>query len=120
MLIKYAKNKISYTAKDGCDIYEVLHPKNDRVQIPYSFAFAEVKPHSRTKNHYLTHTEIYYIIEGIGTVTIGDESEEIVKGDLVYIPPLVNQLISNESSETLKFLAIVSPPWSSDADFLVD
>jgi len=110
MLIKYAKNKISYAANDGCNICEILHPKNDNVQIPYSFAFAEIKPHSRTKNHSLTHTEIYYIIEGVGFVTIGYESAEVVKGDLVFIPPLINQLISNEGSQILKFLAIVSPP----------
>ncbi|MEC9247822.1 MAG: cupin domain-containing protein [Pseudomonadota bacterium] len=110
MLIKYAKNKISYATNDGCNIYEILHPESDNVQTPYSFAFAKVKPHSRPKNHSLTHTEIYYIIEGVGFVTIGYESAEVVKGDLVFIPPLINQLISNEGSQTLKFLAIVSPP----------
>ncbi len=86
--------------------------------IPYSFALAEVRPKSETKPHYLTHTEIYYILEGTGVVTIGNETAEVSNGDLVLIPPLVNQFIRNKTSGILRFIAIVSPPWRSDGDFL--
>ena len=120
MLIKYAKNNSSYIANDGCDIYEVLHPKNDDIQIPYSFALAEVKPNSQTRQHFLIHSEIYYILDGQGVVTIDAESAKVDRGDLVYIPPQSVQSIRNAGHQMLRFIAAVSPPWQSDQDFLMD
>ena len=95
MLIKYAKNNFSYITNDGCDIYEVLYPKNDNIQIPYSCALAKVKPNSQTKQHFLIHSEIYYILDGQGVVTIDAEFAKVDRGVLVYIPPQSIQSIRN-------------------------
>ena len=117
MLIKYAKDKSTYIANDDSEIYEALNPKNDPVDIPYSIAIARVLPYSNTKEHFLLHTEIYYILRGKGRVTVGEDASDVTEGDTIFIPPLKNQFIKNLSNELLEFMVIVSPPWRKEIDF---
>jgi len=45
------------------------------------------EPGQVTQEHFHTHQEeLYYIIEGSGTVTIGGETRSISAGDLVFSP----------------------------------
>ena len=118
MLIKYSKDRTTYIASDGSEIYEALNPKNDTVDIPYSIAIARVEPFASTKEHFLLHTEIYYILKGRGKITVGEDSSEVVEGDTILIPPQKNQFIENKTSAPLEFMAIVSPPWRKEIDFL--
>ena len=118
MLIKYSKDRTTYIASDGSEIYEALNPQNDTVDIPYSIAIARVEPFASTKEHFLLHTEIYYILKGRGKITVGEDSSEVVEGDTILIPPQKNQFIENKTSEPLEFMAIVSPPWRKEIDFL--
>ena len=120
MLIKYAKNKSSYKTTDGSDIYEILNSKNDQIKVPYSMAIAEVKPFSRTKNHYLKYAEVYYILQGTGLMTVEKKSATISEGDAVFIPPLASQFIENKENKILRFMAIVSPPWKKEIDFVIN
>ena len=118
MLIKYSKDRTTYIASDGSEIYEALNPQNDTVDIPYSIAIARVEPFASTKEHFLLHTEIYYILKGRGKITVGEDSSEVVEGDTILIPPQKNQFIENKTSAPLEFMAIVSPPWCKEIDFL--
>ncbi len=118
MLIKYSKDKTTYITSDGSEIYEALNPKNDSVDIPYSIAIARVEPFASTKEHFLLHTEIYYILKGKGKVTVGPDTSEVTEGDTIMIPPRKNQFIENKTSDPLEFMAIVSPPWRKEIDFL--
>ena len=94
--------------------------KNDDIQIPCSFALADVKPSRQTKKYFLQYSEIYYILDGQGAVTIDAESAEVHRGDLVYIPPQSIQSIHNDGHQMLRFVAVVSPTWQTDQDFLLD
>ncbi len=45
------------------------------------------EPGQVTQEHFHTHQEeLYYIVEGSGTVTIGGETRAITAGDLVFSP----------------------------------
>ena len=47
---------------------------------------------------------------------IGDEEAVLEPGQAVYIPPGEIQFIKNISDVVLKFLCVVSPPWSETDD----
>ena len=79
MLIKYAKAKTTYITSDGSEIHEALNPKSDPVDIPCSIATARVEPFASTKEHFLLHTKIYYILKGRGKLTVGEDSSEIAE-----------------------------------------
>jgi len=76
-----------------------------------SIALARVVPGVTTRWHRLAGTtERYVIIEGRGRVEIGDLApREVAAGDVVLIPPLCPQRITNIGKEDLTFLAICTP-----------
>jgi len=87
----------SFVANDDCTIRELLHPKNDAIDLPYSLALATVDVGSKSYQHKLEQTEVYHILQG-------------------HIPAEALQWIENIGSEPLIFAAIVSPPWTKDGD----
>ena len=59
-------------------------------------------------------SERYYIVSGKGLMEIGKlPSREVNTGDVVLIPPMCRQRITNIGSEDLVFLAICTPRFTS-------
>ncbi len=76
-----------------------------------SVARACVKPGVTTVPHHLIEVqEIYLITEGQGKVTVGDlEPEDVSVGDVIVIPPLTSQKITNTGRTDLVFYCICTP-----------
>jgi len=100
-------SKEFYTT-EKCFITELSNTIDDP---DVSIARARVKPGVSTSWHRLKKTaERYYIISGKGSVEIGDLlPQEVTDGDIVIIPPMCRQRITNIGSEDLIFLAICTP-----------
>ena len=116
MFVKNINDCPEFTANDGCQIQEWLHPKNDSIDLPYSIAMATVEIGQRSYKHKLQQAEIYLITAGQGRMHIDDEEQDVSTGDAVYIPPLSIQWIENNGEEDLRFVAIVNPPWTEEGD----
>lgn len=101
-----------YTS-EGCHITEISNSTDDPV---VSIARARVEPGITTRWHRLVETtERYFILEGNGLMEVGDlPPEEVVAGDVVLIPSMCRQRISNVGEGDLVFLAICNPRFSSD------
>ena len=70
---------------------------------------------SGVKSHYHAyHTEHVYILEGEGTMTLGDSTFKIKAGDLIIIPMGTPHSVITESSTPLKVLSIQSPKFEGD------
>ncbi len=97
-----------YFFAEGCFITELSNTPDDP---EVSIARVRVEPEKRTKWHYLRGvTERYVILEGIGSVEVGNLGPQVVNvGDTVMIPPGERQRISNTGENNLIFLAICSP-----------
>ncbi len=116
MLIKKTSRCPPYTAIDGCQIREVLHPSYDSMSLPYSLAVAEVAVGARTYRHRLQADEVYYVLEGTGCLHIDNETAALEPGDAVLIPADKVQWIENTGTGVLRFIALVSPPWTRAGD----
>jgi len=116
MLIKSTQACAPFIANDGCRIREVLHPSQDPVALPYSLAFAEVDPGGSTFRHRLRQDEVYYLLEGEGRMHVDASARTVAAGDVVHIPGGAVQWIENIGVQTLRFLALVSPPWTATDD----
>ena len=114
MLIKSLADCVPLRANDGCRIFELLHPNNDALDLPYSFAVAEVEIGEHSYRHRLRQTEIYFILAGRGRMHVDDEVRDLSGGDAVVIPVAAEQWIENIGAERLRFVAVVSPPWRAD------
>tara|TARA_R110000868_G_scaffold101542_1_gene279500 strand:+ start:254 stop:616 length:363 start_codon:yes stop_codon:yes gene_type:complete len=120
MLIKREHACAQFTANDGCRIRELLHPKNDDIAAGFSLAVAEVAAGGRTYRHRLQQIEAYYILEGTGMAWVAGECAPVARGDVVFIPAGDEQWIENTGEGTLKFAAIVAPPWRAEDDERLD
>ena len=120
MLIRSESSCHTFTANDGCSIKELLHPARLGIELGFSLAVAEVAAGESTFRHVLSHDEVYYLIAGRGRMHIDDDTQMVQPGDAVMIPRNSVQWIENTGDETLKFVAIVSPPWSATIDRRLD
>jgi|Deesub1362A_J573_1020465.scaffolds.fasta_scaffold00051_133 mannose-6-phosphate isomerase-like protein (cupin superfamily) len=107
------RNKIrAFITKDKSLIREILHPKNSEVK-NQSLAEAIVKPGGSTLPHkHIRSEEIYYILEGRGRVTVGEETAVVSEFDAILIPPGMIHYIENIGDKDLVFLCVSSPPYS--------
>jgi len=82
-----------------------------------SIARARVEPGVTTRWHRLAGTtERYYILAGRGLVEIGElPAQEVNPGDVVLIPPMCRQRITNSGPDDLVFLALCTPRYTTQA-----
>lgn len=64
----------------------------------------EVTPH-----RHQTIEEIYYIVEGRGVMTVGDEQKEVSAGDAIFIPRLHRHTLKNTGTEPIKLILVCGP-----------
>ncbi len=107
MIIRFDSNR-EYFTEELCHINELSNHEGDE---SVSVAQARVEPGVRTRLHRLKDTtERYVILSGQGMVEVGELAPATVqKGDVVLIPSMCPQRITNTGTEELVFLAICSP-----------
>ena len=116
MFMKSLRDCPALIANDGCRLFEVLHPRNDDVPLPSSLAVAEVMPGEASYRHRLAQLEVYYVLTGTGCMHVDDAARTVGAGDAVVIPAGAVQWIENRGSDVLRFIAVVSPPWTAAGD----
>ena len=86
------------------------------INAPVSIARARVEPGKTTRWHRLNGTaERYVILSGSGRVEIGElPPEDVSVGDVVLIPPMCRQRITNTGAQDLIFIAVCTPRFSFD------
>lgn len=121
MLIKKIENCKYFRALDETLICELLHPKreDEDLKMNFSIAHAILKPGESSLPHRMKSSlEIYHITEGQGRMHIDNESAEVRNNQTIYIPPNAEQWIENTGDSDLKFLCMVSPPWTAEDEEL--
>ena len=102
-----------FYAPENCYIIELSNTPDDPAA---SIARARVEPGVTTRWHRLAGiVERYYIVSGRGRMEVGNlPPQEVNAGDIVLIPSMCRQRITNICSEDLVFLAICTPRFSND------
>lgn len=97
-----------YYFEEGCFILELSNSAQDP---QLSIARARVKAGVSTRLHRLAGVvERYVILSGTGSVEVDDQPAQTVSvGNVVIIPPLCAQKITNTGAEDLVFLALCTP-----------
>jgi mannose-6-phosphate isomerase-like protein (cupin superfamily) len=111
--IKRLELEREFETRERCFIIELANSADDPAA---SIARARVAPGVTTRWHRLKNTiERYVILEGTGRVEVGELPPQIVnRGDVVLIPPLCRQRITNIGNDDLIFLAICTPRFTDD------
>ena len=108
-----------YFSEEKCFITELSNSIDDP---ELSIARARVEPGISTSWHRLRKiTERYCILSGKGLVEIGkSHSKQVEPGDVILIPPMSRQRITNTGTEDLIFLAICSPRFIEESYELLE
>ena len=77
----------AFTTKDGSEIRELLAHRNSCIR-HQSLAEARIPAGgATTPHHHPRAEEIYYIVEGRGSMHLGNEIRAVGPGDAIAIPP---------------------------------
>ena len=120
VFIKHLNDCEEFTANDGCRLRELLHPKNDPVDLPYSIAIARIEPGKQTYKHKLAQTEVYYILSGEGLMHVDKEVKNVQQGDVILVPREAIQWLENTGTPVMQFITIVNPPWTEQDDIRIE
>ncbi len=74
----------------------------------------EMEPNGFQHLHSHQQEQCYFIVEGIGKMTVGEETAEIRSGDCVFIPSNEPHGLENTGSGVLRYLSAASPSWGSE------
>lgn len=109
-----------YRTLDGSTVRELMHPAvhGNRNQ---SLAEAMVPPGMATALHlHRASEELYSILEGEGTMTLGAETFPVAAGDTVCIPPGTLHRVENTGAGALRILCCCAPAYSHDDTELLE
>jgi mannose-6-phosphate isomerase-like protein (cupin superfamily) len=112
--IRYLDPNTEFYTDEKCYIIEVSNSDSDP---DLSIARARVAPGVTTRWHRLAGiAERYLILSGQGQVEIGGlPPEPVGPGDVVLIPPMCRQRITNTGNADLIFMAICTPRFTAAA-----
>ncbi len=85
-----------------------------RSPMPRSFPHGSTLPHKLIKS-----SEVYWIIDGSGTLYINRKSVDLKKGRAVLVPPSAEQYVVNNGDKSLEFICIVSSPWDESDEEII-
>jgi mannose-6-phosphate isomerase-like protein (cupin superfamily) len=115
MIVLNLENQAPFRTKDGSTIRSILDRTNAPVELQ-SLAEARVPAGASTQRHFHRRSEeIYFILEGAGTMELDGEKRPVGPGDAVLIPPGSWHTIV--AAEDLRFLCCCAPPYSHEDTF---
>ncbi len=84
-----------------------LYPWQDVVNPPFNSMRCVVEPGKITHIHNHHEGETFFILEGEGKIAVGNETETVGAGDVIYLPPFLNHTLENTSAQNkLSFITV--------------
>jgi mannose-6-phosphate isomerase-like protein (cupin superfamily) len=65
--------------------------------------------HAVTPHHHREIEEIYYILEGSGVMTVGDEQRQVAAGDAIFVPRGHRHSLANTGNQPIRLLVACGP-----------
>ena len=120
MFQKKESDIVEFQGDEGTKIRQYFDPGNTGGKINYSLAQFTLEPEKKSRLHKIRSSEIYYILEGQGEITIDNIIFKLAKNDSIFVPPSAKQFIRNTGKADLKFLCIVYPPWKKEDENILE
>ncbi len=99
----------------------VLFEATDMTDAPFAVTWNDVEPGGTKATHSHESVQAYVIVRGVGRMQVGDETRDLVEGDLAFVPSWAEHGIENTGTELMTYVAITNPApaytqgWSRDA-----
>ena len=104
---------------DEFQFYRLLHPSEKPLMISYDLGVIKGPAGASVPDHYLDGmSQLMFINQGRGNVSVGCIDSEVRGGDILYIAP--GAVMNISATEDLEFMMITSPFYRPLADHLID
>lgn len=81
----------------------------------FSMGYVTLEPNGgQVPWHNQVQEEVYFVVEGVGEMCLGDEVSELSAGQMVNIPPGVYHQLSNKGDTPLKMIYCYGPAGDVD------
>ncbi len=74
------------------------------------FAWAMLKPGKTLEAHTDPYEEVYYLLHGEGTMTVGDEQQKVSAGDAIWLPHGIPHSLVNDGDENCIIVVAAAMP----------
>jgi mannose-6-phosphate isomerase-like protein (cupin superfamily) len=76
----------------------------------------EMDPGGKQHIHAHATEQCYFILEGSGKMTVGDETREVTAGMSIFIPSKQPHGLKSDTAGTLRYLSAGSPPFGKESE----
>jgi mannose-6-phosphate isomerase-like protein (cupin superfamily) len=105
-----SKNDVSRRVRSGLTSHFLLD-RNSGVATRLAVTWVEVEPGAAQIPHHHAPEQVYVIVQGTGKMQVGDETQPVSAGDLVFIPPDVVHGLVNTGPDLLVYVSAATPPF---------
>jgi mannose-6-phosphate isomerase-like protein (cupin superfamily) len=74
----------------------------------------EIEPGGEQRVHRHLPEQVYFILEGSGAMTVGEEIEEVRAGDCVLVPSETPHGLRNSGDAVLRYFSAAAPSFTSE------
>ena len=115
----FSHNLNPIIAQDGAKIYEFFI--EEREKLNFALAAGTLPIGRKASIHYHKESlEIYYIIQGKGTIHLEEGRYNVKRGDFVTVPVLTSHGLENTSDTDLEIICLSSPAYQDNDFFKID
>jgi len=102
-----------YIREEGITSYLLASP-NTSGAVQMTTTLVEIQPGGKQRIHQHRPEQIYFIIEGSGKMTLGNESRLVEKDDCIFIPSNEPHGLENIGQTLIKYFSTAAPSFTRE------
>jgi mannose-6-phosphate isomerase-like protein (cupin superfamily) len=107
-----SKNTARTYSRDGIKSY-LLASEMTTDSRKLTTTLVEMEPDGFQHYHAHEQEQCYFILEGEGEMTVGEEKARVGPGDCIFIPSNKQHGLKNIGNKVLRYFSAASPSWNS-------
>src|SRR5262245_3262866 len=99
-----------YVRPEGITSYLLASPWTSPAE-QLTTTLAVLQPGGVQRLHRHPPEQVYFILEGQGLMTVGDETQRVGPGDCIFIPSGQTHGLQNDGKETVRYFSAAAPAY---------
>jgi mannose-6-phosphate isomerase-like protein (cupin superfamily) len=112
MILRKGKSP-RYVREEGITSYLLASPRTCGAK-QLTVTLVEIAPDGEQRIHRHDPEQIYFVFEGGGIMTVGEDEERVVAGDCIFIPSDTRHGLKNDGQTVLKYVSATAPPFTME------
>ena len=101
-----------YTRPEGITSYLLASPRTSQAK-HLTTSLVQIHSGGEQRVHAHAPEQVYLILEGTGTMTVGTETQEVAPGDCIFIPSDTPHGIRNTGKGLLRYFTAAAPAFET-------